>query len=192
MYTAMKSVCSSQRTLDENILQLVFNKKGFTIMENYEKIVARLQNDLDLGRCGSDITEYSSGYITDIYMEIADENTSIYYYDIERYLVDNIDAVSDWILENSYPGDLYKAAQGAEFDSIYRELLENSNDILLFWAYTYILDTYGDELDQLEELEVDYMRSEISFDVDRLESIEDQADKLAMSLLERRDKEEQE
>ena len=162
-------------------------------MENYGKLETRFQlESLYLGKHGSEMTDYDSGYISDIYMEIAGNNTSIYYYDIEKYLVDNVDAVSDWTSENGYPGDLYKAAQGAEFDSIYRELLENSDDILLYWAYTYILNTYGDKSPRFEELDIGYIYSELSFDVDRVESLKDQADKLAMSLLERWNEEEQE
>ena len=160
-------------------------------MRNYKELEARLQDDLNLGRYGSDIEYYDSGYITDIYMEIADSNTSIYYSDITKYMVDNIDAVNDWILEYGYPDDLYKAAQGAEFDSIYMELLENSEDILLYWAYTYMLDTYGDESKLLEKLDIDYLCSEISFDVDRLDRIGEQVDDLAANLLDALDDEEE-
>lgn len=162
-------------------------------MENYGKLETRFQlENLDLGRCGSEVRWYDSGYITDVYMEIADSNTSIYYYDIERYLLDNIEAVNDWISENGYPGDLYKATQGAEFYSIYNDLLEHSEDILLYWACTYMLDTYGDKSQHFEELDIGYICGELSFEIDRLESLKDQADKLAMNLLESWNKEEQE
>ena len=151
-------------------------------MGNYEKI-SESRGQLALGRCGSEITNYDSGYITDVYMEIADNNTSIYYCDIERYLVDNMDAVNDWILENGYPGDLYKAAQGAEFDSIYMELLEDSDDILLCWAYTYMLSNYGAELEKIEELDNDYIWGNLDLDAARLDSIKDQVDDLVTNLL---------
>lgn len=160
-------------------------------MENYEKISeARCQ--LSLEGYGSDIIYYNSGYITDIYMEIADNNTSIYCSDIERYLLANVDTVNDWIDENGWPGDLYKAAQGAEFDSIYRELLENSDDILLYWAYDYILTNYRLELEKIEELDDHYLRSNLDLDVVRLESIGYQVDDLVMSLLDELEQEEQE
>lgn len=160
-------------------------------MENYEKISeARCQ--LNLEGYGSDIIYYNSGYITDIYMEIADNNTSIYCSDIERYLLANVDTVNDWIDENGWPGDLYKAAQGAEFDSIYRELLENSDDILLYWAYDYILTNYRLELEKIEELDDHYLRSNLDLDVVRLESIGYQVDDLVMSLLDELEQEEQE
>ena len=160
-------------------------------MGKYETL-SEVSRQLDLGEYGSEITNYDSGYITDIYMEIADSNTSIYYSDIESYLVDNIYAVSDWISENGFPGDLYRAAQGAEFDSIYGELLEHSDNILLYWAYTYMHDTYGDEAPVFEALDTGYLYSELSFDVDRLESLKDQADELAINLLECWNEEEQE
>ena len=156
-------------------------------MGNYEKISeGGLQ--LNLGRYGSEITEYDRGHITDIYMEIADNNTS----DIKKYLIDNIDAVSDWILGHGYPGDLYTAAQAAEFDSIYMELLENSDDILLYWAYTYMRDAHIEELGKIEELDDHYIWDNLDFTADRLESIKDQVDDLVMDLLERWDEEEQE
>lgn len=163
-------------------------------MRNYGKISeARLQlENLDLGKHGSEITEYDRGYITDIYMEIADSNTSIYYSDTEKYLVDNVDVVNDWIAENGYPGDLYEAAQAAEYDSIYNDLLEHSDNILLYWAYTYMHDTYGDEAPVYEALDIGYLYSELSLDVARLESIGGQVDKLAMDLLDARYEEEQE
>lgn len=160
-------------------------------MGNYEKI-SDARDRLDLGRYGNEITYYDSGYITDVYMEIADNNTSIYCYDIERYLVANMDDVNDWILENGYPGDLYKAAQGAEFDSIYMELLENSDDILLYWAYDYILTNYGAELEKIEELDDHYIWSNLALDADKLESIGGQIDDLVMTLLDELEQEEQE
>ena len=162
-------------------------------MENYGKLEARCQlESLDLGSCGSEITDYDSGYITDIYMEIADNNTSIYFYDIIRYLEKNVDAVNDWISENGYPGDLYKAVQGAEYDGIYNDLLEHSDDILLYWAYTYMVDTYGYKSEAFEELDIGYLYSEMSFNVNRLEDIMDQVDDLASNLLDALDEEEQE
>ena len=168
--------------LDENILQLVFTKKGITVMKNYERI-SEARDQLDLGRYGSEITDYERGYITDIYMEIADNNTSIYYHDMTRYLVDNIDDVNDWILENGYPGDLYRAAQGAECERIYIELEGDSDNILLYWAYTYMLNNYRAELEKIEELDNHYIWSNLDLDVVRLESIKDQVDDLVTDLL---------
>ena len=162
-------------------------------MGNYEKnLETDLQRELNMGRYGREITEYDSGYITDIYTEIADNNTSIYYYDIAGYLLDNMDAVSDWILENGYPGDLYTAAQRAEFDSIYMELSENSDDILLYWAYTYMRYNYIEELGKIEELDDHYIWEHLNLTVSRLENIKDQVDDLVLDLVERWDEEEQE
>ena len=177
--------------LDENILQLVFTRKGITIMGNYEKI-SEARDQLDLGRYGSDITDYGSGYITDVYMGIADNNTSIYQHDIKAYLVDNIDDVNDWILENGFPGDLYGAAQRAEMDSIYMELLEYHDNILLYWAYTYVLKNYSAELEKIEDLDVRCIWINLDFNVARLESIGGQVDDLVMTLLDDVEQEEQE
>lgn len=160
-------------------------------MRSYEKISeARCQ--LNLEGYGSDITCYNRGYITDIYMEIADNNTSIYYSDIERYLLANVDTVNDWIDENGWLGDLYKAAQGAEFYSIYMELLEDSDDILLYWAYTYALENYSTELEKIEELDDHYIWNNLDLEVARLESIGEQIDDIVTDLLDKLEQEEQE
>lgn len=163
----------------------------YTIMENYEKI-SEARGQLELGRYGGDITSYDSGYITDVYLGIADMNTSIYYYDIERYLLANVDTVNDWIDENGWPGDLYKAAQGAELDSIYMELLEDSDDILLYWAYTYALENYSAELEKIEELDDHYIWNNLDLEVARLESIGEQIDDIVTDLLDKLEQEEQE
>ena len=159
-------------------------------MGNYEKI-SDARDQLDVGRYGSEMEEYNSGYITDIYMEIADNNTSIYYYDIERYLVDNVDDVNDWIDENGWPGDLYKAAQGAEYDSIYRELLENSEDILLYYTYTYVLENYSEELEELDNLDDDYIYNNVSLNMDRLECFGETVDELVDELIEEKEEEQE-
>ena len=160
-------------------------------MGNYGKI-SDARDQLDLGRYGHEIVEYESGRVTDVYMEIADNNTGIHHSDIEKYLVANMNYVSDWILERGYPGDLYTAASGAEFDSIYEELLENSDDILLYWAYTYMRDAYIEELGELEELDDHYIWDHLNLNVGKLEDIKDQVDDLVMELLERWDEDEQE
>ena len=96
-----------------------------------------VRNRLDLGEYGWDITDYDNGYIYDIFSEIADGNTSIYYGDISKYIADHVDEVNDAIAEFGWEGcgsDLYKAGQMAEYTSIERDLEEHIDDIIVYAA----------------------------------------------------------
>ena len=98
-----------------------------------------LRDRLDLGDYGAEIDDYltSSGYICDIFSEIADGNTSIYYSDIAKYIANHVDEVNDTIAEFGWEGcgsDLYKAGQMAEYTSIERDLEEHIDDIIVYAA----------------------------------------------------------
>lgn len=96
-----------------------------------------LRAKLDLGDYGEDITSYNDGYICDIFSEIADGNTSIYYGDIAKYIANHVDEVNDAISEFGWEGcgsDLYKAGQMAEYTSIERDLEEHIDDIIVYAA----------------------------------------------------------
>lgn len=105
-----------------------------------------LRAKLDLGDYGEDITSYNDGYICDIFAEIADSNTSIYYNDIIKYIADHTDEVNDTINEFGWDGvgkDIYKAGQMAEYTSIERDLEEHIDDIIVYAA---LVDKFGDEI----------------------------------------------
>ena len=70
----------------------------------------------------------NSQYICDAISEFADNNTSIYYSDIEGFMSNNIDKVNDTISEFGWDGcgsDLHRAGQLAEFCSIEQEIYNN-------------------------------------------------------------------
>lgn len=103
---------------------------------------------LDLGDYGVEIEDYltSNGYICDIFSEIADGNTSIYYGDISRYIANHVDEVNDTISEFGWEGcgsDLYKAGQMAEYTSIERDLEEHIDDIIVYAA---LVDKFDDDI----------------------------------------------
>ena len=102
-----------------------------------------LRAKLDLGDYGEEIDGYasdryiSSSSIADIFSEIADSNTSIYYSDIAQYIGTHIDEVNDAIEEFGWEGcgsDLYKAGQMAEYSTIQRDLEEHIDDIIVYAA----------------------------------------------------------
>lgn len=83
----------------------------------------------------------SSSYICDAISEIADGQTSIYYYDIIKYIADHTDEVNDTINEFGWDGcgsDLYKAGQMAEYTAIQADIEENLEDGLKIMALDYI------------------------------------------------------
>ena len=105
-----------------------------------------LRDKLDLGSYGEDITSYSRGYICDIFSEIADSATSIYYSDIIAYIGNHVEEVNDAINEFGWEGcgsDLYKAGQMAEYTSIERDLEEHIDDIIVYAA---LVDKFDDNI----------------------------------------------
>jgi hypothetical protein len=108
------------------------------------------------------INEYGatdSGYICDLITEFADSNTSIYYYDIKNFIINNLDAVTDAINELGWDGcggDLYKAGQAAEFLTIERALYDDLTAIVKHLAIEYITNIASDlavaDSEQLTEL----------------------------------------
>ena len=110
-----------------------------------------LKNNLFIGDYGNELLNYNdSSYICDAISEIADNNTSIYYYDIKQFMMDNFDAVEDAINEFGWDGcgsDLYKAGQIAEYITIERDLYNNLDDIIKYLAYDYLINIGFDTLD---------------------------------------------
>lgn len=100
----------------------------------------------DIGR----LCDYSGhAYICDAISEIADNDTSIYYADIIKFISENVEAVNDAIAEFGWDGcgsDLYKAGQMAEYLSIERALYDDLENAVKLWAADYIRDNYGPEV----------------------------------------------
>ena len=96
------------------------------------------------------ICDYSgSTYICDAISEIADNNTSIYYSDIIKFISAHVEEVNDAIAEFGWDGcgkDLYKAGQMAEFCEIEREMYDNMESIVKLYAANYIRENYGEEI----------------------------------------------
>ena len=148
-----------------------------------------LRDRLDLGDYGAEIEDYltSSGYICDIFSEIADSNTSIYYNDIAKYIANHVDEVNDAITEFGWEGcgsDLYKAGQMAEYTSIERDLEEHIDDIIIYAA---LVSVFEDDIPTEVFSEVFDNVSNVDWN-DRLDS----AIENAVSVLNDEDEEEEE
>lgn len=96
-----------------------------------------------------DIT--NAKYLDDLFHEFADNNTSIYYSDIEEYYKNHIQESSDALKEFCYTLNdfvdldeaMHKGAQLAEYNEIYNEVAENES----------IFEELIEKFEELEELE---------------------------------------
>lgn len=118
------------------------------------------------------------GYICDKITEFADSRTSIYYYDIKQFIINNFDAVEDAINEFGFDGcggDLYKAGQMAEFLTIEREIYDNLEDVIKYIALDF-LDSDDDANEDAgriwEELSDDTRRELLRNALDEVEAID--------------------
>ena len=119
--------------------------KGVFIMEKLLKI-EDLKNDLFLGELGEQITEYDNGYIGDIIPEIADSNVDIYNDDLMEWAKGNTSYIEDAMREfgtpedgNGHP-DFMRIIMQGQYYMYEQDLYNNIEDILKYWAYSYIED----------------------------------------------------
>lgn len=119
-----------------------------------------------------------SAYICDAISNFADNNTSIYFYDIMEYIKGNPDDVNDAINEFGLDGcgcDIYKAGQMAEYLAIEREIYDDLENIIKHIAINFIdsTDEADDEAEAIWESLTEEERDEITADfLDGLENID--------------------
>lgn len=98
----------------------------------------------------SNICDYSeTAYISDIFAEWADGETSIYYNDIIKYISEHVEAVNDAIEEFGWDGcgsDLYKAGQMAEYLEINNWLWEHETEAYKVYALNWFRFEHGEEI----------------------------------------------
>ncbi len=159
-------------------------------MENMVRI-DDLRNDLYTGDYGYCISDYrdSSAYICDAIAEIADNNTSIYWSDITKFISENVEEVSDAINEYGWDGcgnDLYKAGQMAEYRTIEQDIYDNLPDALMMAALDYV--QHDLKMDEIPEELADAIR-EWADDVDNNDRMDEIPDKIREWLEEESDEE---
>lgn len=93
-----------------------------------------LQANLNLGEYGDRLTKYDSGYISDVFTEIADSNVDYAYADLLAWLPDNyewLEHVQDeGLLSGTGNYDLFQHIQVAQMESIRDNLHEHREDII--------------------------------------------------------------
>lgn len=103
---------------------------------------------------GHQITDYSDGYICDVFSEIADSNIDIYVSDLFEWGKSNFEYINEAIQEFGSNPDIIKQIQQGQFLCYEQELYNNQNDVLKLYAYNYLKDNeIKTNEDQLEELE---------------------------------------
>lgn len=136
----------------------------------YDEIIEKLETNLSFTH-GTDITNYDSGYICDIFSEIADSNIDIYTYDLFEWGKNNFDSIDEATKEFGNPNDIIKQIQQGQYYAFEQELYENKNDVMKYFAYNYLKDNEIVITDEQEEMLDDYL-SRVDSD-ERLENIID-------------------
>lgn len=136
----------------------------------YKDILEELKNNLSF-TYGEQITDYDSGYIGDIFTEIADSNVDMYTSDLFEWGKSNLWYIDEATKELGNPSDIIKQIQQGQFYAYEQELYENKEDIMKYFAYTYLNDNEIKLSDgEIEELD-DYLETLDSND--KLENIVD-------------------
>ena len=136
----------------------------------YKDILEELKNNLSF-TYGEQITDYDSGYIGDIFTEIADSNVDMYTSDLVEWGKSNLWYIDEATKELGNPNDIIKQIQQGQFYAYEQELYENKEDIMKYFAYTYLNDNEIKLSDgEIEELD-DYLETLDSND--KLENIVD-------------------
>ena len=136
----------------------------------YDDILKDLETNLSF-TYGNNITQYDSGYICDVFSEIADSNVDIYTSDLFDWGKNNMYYIDEAPKEFGDPHDILRQIQQGQYYAYEQELYENKDDIIKYFAYTYLNDNNIKlNVEQEEDLD-DYLSSVDSND--KLEDIID-------------------
>ncbi|NMA51183.1 MAG: hypothetical protein GX951_05005 [Mollicutes bacterium] len=136
----------------------------------YDDILKDLESNLSF-TYGNNITQYDSGYICDVFSEIADSNVDIYTSDLFDWGKNNMYYIDEATKEFGDPHDILRQIQQGQYYAYEQELYENKDDIIKYFAYTYLNDNNIKlNVEQEEDLD-DYLSSVDSND--KLEDIID-------------------
>lgn len=124
----------------------------------YTGMILNLKNNL-LDTFGDQITNYNSGYICDIFSEIADCNVDIYDYDLYDWAKNNYAYIDEATCEYSRPGNIVKEIQQGQYYKYETDLNKNKSDILLLYTYNYLNENDIILTEEQEEEMTDYVSS---------------------------------
>ena len=129
---------------------------------------------LDLGEYGEEILNYSgSNCIEDCIRRIADNNTSIYYYEIMEFIKNHTNEFDESVELEGWQGGIYEQGRLVEYKVICEDSYNHLEEMIKYYAYSYITNDLGfDEIteDDFDELN-DRLEDEIN-DNDLLMDIE--------------------
>ena len=136
----------------------------------YEGILNGLKQNLSFTN-GMQITNYNSGYLCDVFNEIADSNIDIYVSDLFEWGKSNYSYIDQANEEFGNSSDIIKQIQLGQYLANEEELYNNQTDILKYYAYYYLNENNivlnDDELTELEDYITDFDSS------NKLEEIND-------------------
>ena len=136
----------------------------------YDDALNELKTNLSF-TYGDQITSYNSGYICDVFSEIADSNVDIYTSDLFEWGKSNLYYIDEATKEFGDPHDILRQLQQGQYYAYEQDLYENQDSVLKFFAYNYLKDNDivldEDDLDELDNY-VEHLESD-----DRLEDIID-------------------
>lgn len=128
------------------------------------------------------ITQYCGGYIGDIITELADSNVDIYNSDLSEWAKDNVsyieEAINMWGIPKDEGGhaDYYRMIQQGQYYMYEQDLYNNIEDILKYWAYSYIEDNYNlTELTEEQNDEIEFLNYN---NFEKLEDLKNELDNI--------------
>lgn len=141
----------------------------------------REEQNLYLGDYGEYLVDYNSGYICDCISELADNNVSIYNYDLLEWVKDNSEyverAVSEFgIDERNF--DFFRLLQQGQYMQIEEKLYNNLDDVLTNWIINYIeydlniKELTDEQAEQVEDLFNKYeSNDELEYIIEKIKEI---------------------
>lgn len=133
----------------------------------YDEILKELKTNLSF-TYGEQITNYDSGYIGDIFSEIADSNVDIYTSDLFEWGKRNLYYIDEATKEFGDPHDILRQLQQGQYYAYEQELYENKEDVIKYFAYSYLDDNEIKLSEEQEDDLEDYLS-----DIDSNSKLED-------------------
>lgn len=103
----------------------------------YEDYIKDLESNLAFTH-GDNITDYDSGYICDVFSEIANSNVDIYTSDLFDWGKNNLWYIDEATKEFGDPHDILRQLQQAQYYAYEQELYENQDDVIKYFMYSYL------------------------------------------------------
>ena len=125
------------------------------------KKIEELKNELELycGDYGDYICDYNSGYIDDIFKEIADSHVAIYWADLCEWAKGNSGYIDEYVAEfgiDEKNFDFFRLIQGGQYFCNLKELNQNRDDIIKLFIFNYIENELGiHEINEENESELE-------------------------------------